>query len=188
MEQQLSALLKQQLRDVHLPAEVSWWPLAYGWWILIVLSALGVTALIYYFFRNRKQNAYRHSAIRELNIAYTLCQQKNDVAAYLQSANAILKRSVLHFSKQHDAASQSGQAWLNTLARSTSGELSLELKDALASQVYRANAQADINLVHRELCNWLRTHQTKARLPMHGSNRNSTFENSELKKPEASDA
>ena len=175
MNEQLSAVLKQQLRDVHLPEDVSWWPLAYGWWVSIVLSLLGVTALVYYLLRKRKQNAYRYSAIKELDTAYIQWQQNNDIAAYLQSANAILKRTVLHFTNKHDAASESGPTWLETLARSAQNKLSVELKDALASQIYRAKPLANINLVHQELCNWLTTHQTEQSLPEHGNNRVSEF-------------
>ena len=32
--------LLQQLRDVHVPDSVSWWPLAIGWWVIIGLVAL----------------------------------------------------------------------------------------------------------------------------------------------------
>lgn len=183
MDEQLSALLKQQLRDVHLPEEVSWWPLAYGWWILLALTTLAIAALIYYFLRKRKRNAYRYGAIKELNIAFAQWQQQNDAGAYLQSANAILKRSVLHFTAGHDVASQSGQAWLNTLAGSAKGPLSVELTDALNSQVYRANPQADIKLVHQEICIWLKTHQAKVPLERQTGNPNAKAKGSELNEP-----
>jgi hypothetical protein len=193
MDEQLSAALKQQLRDVHLPDAVSWWPLAYGWWILVTLTLLGITALVYYLLRKHKQKAYRRSAIKELNTAYTLWQQQSDVAAYLQSANAILKRSVLHFTKQQGVAGQSGQAWLNTLASSATCELSVEFKNAFGSQVYRPSADADIKLIHQELCNWLTTHKTELGPAGSESNPSSQINNSELRnsKPqgiEASDA
>ncbi|MFT7525193.1 MAG: hypothetical protein ACI9LY_000325 [Arenicella sp.] len=193
MDEQLSAALKQQLRDVHLPDAVSWWPLAYGWWISLTLALLGITALVYYLLRKHKQEAYRHSAIKELNTVYTLWQQQRDVAAYLQSANSILKRSVLHFTKQQGVASQSGEAWLNTLASCATCELSAEFKNAFGSQVYRANADADIKRIHQELCDWLTTHKTKLGLDVNESNPSSQIDNSELKdyKPqrcEASDA
>jgi hypothetical protein len=193
MDEQLSAALKQQLRDVHLPDAVSWWPLAYGWWVLITLALFGITALVYYLVRKRKRNAYRHSAIKELNTVYTLWQKQNDVAAYLQSANAILKRSVLHFTKQQGIASQSGQVWLNSLARSASSELSVEFKNAFGSQVYRPNAEADIILVHNEIRNWLATHQTKSSLAVDVSNPSPEINHSELegekfKDSEVSDA
>ena len=193
MDEQLSTALKQQLRDVHLPEAISWWPLAYGWWISIVLALFGISALVYYLLRKRKQNAYRHSAIKELNTAYTLWQQQNDVAAYLQSANAILKRAVLHFTKQQGIASQSGQAWLNTLASSATSELSAELKNAFGSQIYRVDADADIKLVHNEISHWLATHQAKLSLPANDRNPSPEIKSPELisaklKRSEANDA
>ena len=190
MDEQLSAALKQQLRDVHLPDAVSWWPLAYGWWILVILALFGITALVYYLLRKHKQKAYRRIAIRELNTAYTLWQQQNDVEAYLQSANAILKRSVLHFTKHQGVASQSGQAWLNTLASSATCELSSEFKNAFGSQVYRANADADIKLIHQELCNWLTTHNAELGLTVNESIPSSPINNAKLKdtKPKRSEA
>jgi hypothetical protein len=26
-----------QLKDIHLPDDISWWPLAIGWWLLITI-------------------------------------------------------------------------------------------------------------------------------------------------------
>ena len=37
------------LRDIHLPKEPSWWPLAIGWWIVIggVIIALMIGGIIF---------------------------------------------------------------------------------------------------------------------------------------------
>jgi hypothetical protein len=31
-----------QLRDIHLPEAVSWWPLAIGWWLVAIVCILGL--------------------------------------------------------------------------------------------------------------------------------------------------
>ncbi len=44
-----------QLHDIHLPTAISWWPLAPGWYLLI-LSSLTLIAVLYYVTQRR----YRH--------------------------------------------------------------------------------------------------------------------------------
>ena len=55
-----------QLRDIQLPEPISWWPLALGWWVLIVLAAgiLGWAALL--LIRRYRANLYRRQAIHKL--------------------------------------------------------------------------------------------------------------------------
>jgi len=37
-----------ELRDIHLPDAISWWPLAPGWWTLLALTFIVIVALFYY--------------------------------------------------------------------------------------------------------------------------------------------
>ena len=57
-----------QLRDIHLPDGVAWWPPAPGWWLLLLLLAV-IGALIW---RYRQQQArkrrYRVLALQELEL------------------------------------------------------------------------------------------------------------------------
>ena len=38
--------LLEQLADIHLPTEISYWPPAPGWWILSILVVIGVIYLL----------------------------------------------------------------------------------------------------------------------------------------------
>tara|TARA_B110000003_G_scaffold144431_1_gene145497 strand:- start:1948 stop:2457 length:510 start_codon:yes stop_codon:yes gene_type:complete len=55
-----------QLRDIQLPEPISWWPLALGWWVLIVLAVgvLGWVGLL--LIRRYRANLYRRQAIHKL--------------------------------------------------------------------------------------------------------------------------
>ena len=55
-----------QLRDIHLPEPVSWWPPAPGWWIVLLLSLAAVVLVIYYLRKYWLQRRYRRVALREL--------------------------------------------------------------------------------------------------------------------------
>ena len=45
-----------ELRDIHLPEAVGYWPLAPGWWLLLV-SALVLAGLIVWTVRRYRRNA-----------------------------------------------------------------------------------------------------------------------------------
>ena len=54
-----------QLRDIHLPPPVSWWPLAPGWWLLLGTLLL-LTAIAFWLWRRRRRSNWRREALREL--------------------------------------------------------------------------------------------------------------------------
>ena len=63
--------LLEQLADIHLPVEISYWPPAPGWWILAVMLLVGGIFLSLRFiqFRNLQQ-VCRHALI-ELESCYS---------------------------------------------------------------------------------------------------------------------
>lgn len=54
------------LRDIHLPEPVSWWPLAPGWWILIIAGCLLSGWLIRLWYRRYTAKLYRRQALVRL--------------------------------------------------------------------------------------------------------------------------
>ena len=42
-----------QLRDIHLPAEVGWWPPAIGWWVLALIVLILLVMLLQRWRQNR---------------------------------------------------------------------------------------------------------------------------------------
>ena len=55
MDDQLKQILSEQLRDIHLPEAVSWWPLAIGWWVLGFLAIIAIAVLAYIVLRRIKK-------------------------------------------------------------------------------------------------------------------------------------
>ena len=53
-----------QLRDIHLPADISWWALAPGWWALIIMLGLMVGWAISKAFKRYRANLYRRQALQ----------------------------------------------------------------------------------------------------------------------------
>jgi len=72
---EIQKMLSEQLRDVHLPDAVSWWPLAWGWWVLLILLTLSVGAALFLIVQKYKKNRYRKLATTELSNAFKAWQK-----------------------------------------------------------------------------------------------------------------
>ncbi|MGC2166830.1 MAG: DUF4381 domain-containing protein [Gallionella sp.] len=107
-----------QLRDIHLPAPVSWWPPAPGWWLLlmIVLLAISVSWFVY---RRRKLNAWRRTALDVLKQLRVHNQSDSASAQRVVGELSILMRRVAISRFPREAAAKlSGDAWLKFLDQS----------------------------------------------------------------------
>jgi len=106
----------QQLRDLHLPADPSWWPPAPGWWLLtlVCLAALGWTVVVLRraWLRRRPRRAARQ-LLRSLNARHA--QGELSAEAYVQQVNELLKRLLVRGLGRSGVAPLQGEAWLRWL-------------------------------------------------------------------------
>ncbi len=161
MNEQMTTILQQQLRDIHLPDAVTWWPLALGWW-LVLFAGLGSLILISYrIIKYKQQNRYRKLALQELQSLFRCWKNtadNTDKSQYLQNANALLRRSIIHIDPDHNTTNKTGQDWINSLNRYTQQALQTDTADALAIACYQAKPDVDIPRIHKELTMWFQSH------------------------------
>lgn len=157
MDEQLQQILQQQMRDVHLPDAVSWWPLSTAWWLLIILLLCVLSYFSLRVIQKHRRNLYRKIASRELQSYYDVWRADKDAASYIQGANELLKRCVISFSPM--AAKLSGQAWTNILELHSTKPLSEKTTLALTESVYQAQPNVDVSALNQELSQWIRQHK-----------------------------
>ena len=73
-----------QLRDIHLPEPVSWWPPAPGWWLLAVLVLIALVAISVFFYKRYQHNSFRRQALQLLENHFLDWQHNQDTSLYLQ--------------------------------------------------------------------------------------------------------
>lgn len=95
-----------ELRDIHLPAEsVSFWPLAWGWWLLAALAAAAVAAvLLYGLWRRKSKKLYALKLLSALD---------GRAPAAAVKLSEILRRICVY--KYPRASSLSGRQWIDFL-------------------------------------------------------------------------
>lgn len=99
------------LRDIHLPHPVSWWPPAPGWWALLFLCLLVVFSV--WFFRLIKhKRSVRVAAFKELQIISNTFSQKRDAHKLVKSLSILLRRICLSYFPRTEVAGLTGEKWL----------------------------------------------------------------------------
>jgi uncharacterized membrane protein len=94
-----------QLKNIHLPAQVSMWPLAWPWWVLLAVIITTIILAIYL----KRKNAWRKQALLQLNTIDSANKMQ-----CIQDCNRLLKQvAQLRFGQQ--CAALSGQKWLDFL-------------------------------------------------------------------------
>ena len=105
-----------QLRDIHDPLLPGLWPLAIGWWILAIVTAIliGIVGWRSYGAWKRRQ-PYRQlkRMIHEL-IAMRHSDQL-DSTAFVNEVNFVLKTFIVDVEGNHEASTLHGDEWLRVL-------------------------------------------------------------------------
>ena len=107
------------LHDIHLPAPISWWPLAPGWWILAggVLTTLLATAGWCWWWRRTRLRRHARQRLAEIEVAFAAHADHHRLASEL----SILCRQVaLQRFGAEEAAALIGDAWLARLDTTSS--------------------------------------------------------------------
>jgi hypothetical protein len=158
MNSDLQTILAEQLRDLALPAAVHWWPLAFGWWVLIVLLSATLIGLSYLLIKHYRRNRYRKVALQQLQLALETWRDEPDPSLYLRHSNQTLKRIFVSLGEQTGAA-EHGEEWIKRLVVRAKQPLSEFTVRALTLECYKATPKVAIEQLHAELTQWVRSHR-----------------------------
>lgn len=106
------------LRDIHLPDAISWWPPAPGWWGLAGLLVLLV--IVFFLLRKLKQRRQlQKSALAELEDIQARYLDDDNTVALVQSLSILLRRACISFYPRANTASLTGEPWLDYLDKTS---------------------------------------------------------------------
>lgn len=103
------------LRDLHLPEVIGWWPLAPGWWFLILVVVAGIVYFSYQSIRKWRRNASRRVALRELSRIQKEYRNGVDEITLAIELSELLRRTMLAYAPRHEVAGLTGKHWLQWL-------------------------------------------------------------------------
>lgn len=124
--------LLAQMHDVEGYAPIGTWPQAPGWWLIVILLIISLSATAIFLWRKIGNNRYRKQALKELHLLRE-APPKGDLprkkaqseSLQAQALMQLLKRTFFTAYPQyrHRVAGVYGQQWLNILTSTSSKKL-----------------------------------------------------------------
>lgn len=164
-----------QLKDIHMPSDVAWWPLAPGWWILLGFFLLVVGVAIYLFIRSLKKSRQEIIVGQSLELFHDIKDKSLSPKELLTEVSELLRRTAISLYGREATAKLAGNEWLEFLNRKGKTRAFTEgvgqaLKDQPYRQAVEYNQQALLGLTH----NWLKKQMTA---PLSNSKKESNNKN-----------
>lgn len=148
-----------QLRDIHLPADISTWPMAPGWWLLLIVAASLLGWLTWLLVKRYRARLYRRQAILRI-----IQLQQNQGADLLPALFATLKQTANSAYPERHFSSLSINDFIAFMQSSCNQPLFKNLPSNLDNMLYAERPEIDSALTEQLISSaiiWIKQHQTK---------------------------
>lgn len=156
------------LRDIHLPEAISWWPIAPGWWLLAagLLLALLVIIIARKVFLSRQLKRDIKVELENIKQQFQQTQNKSQLA---KSLSILIRRTTISYYPSKNIAGLTGENWLVFLDQ-TNANASADIKfesrtgNVLLTAPYQSEdslADFDSQTFIRLCESWLLSHHNK---------------------------
>jgi hypothetical protein len=145
-----------QLRDIHLPEAVSWWPLAPGWWVLAALLVAGFAYTGHYLWQCHQAFSYRRQALQQIKQLPNNSQHQRITALF-----ALLKRVAVSAYPELNLSSLSQAEFIDFLKKTTPKAGFDQLPTNWQTLFYANNSEVPVELVNQLLLSgtrWIKHH------------------------------
>ncbi|HFD13222.1 MAG TPA: DUF4381 domain-containing protein [Crenotrichaceae bacterium] len=149
------------LKDIHLPQAVSWWPLAPGWWILVLLCGL---VFLCWYYRNTLRAwlapGIGKTASRQLNKITS--NQRLSTQQKIQGISQLLRQTAMSLYPRDQVAGLAGQQWLRFLdGDDPQKPFSNGAGRCLTDAPYRPDSELDLDAVVDLARSWIKQNKRR---------------------------
>jgi hypothetical protein len=134
-----------QLRDIHLPGAIGWWPLAPGWYVLATLSMVALITIIFFIHRYHSNSRARRQALRLLTVFQQQYQRDANGSLAAARVSELLKRVSLAYFPRASVASLQGESWLGFLNSTATGLDFNGVRTELLDMPYQSTRDCDLH-------------------------------------------
>jgi hypothetical protein len=132
------------LRDIQLPESIGWWPMAPGWYFLIIMTILS-TIFLLYTLRRRYVYGYAKREALQLLAEYSKDYQHHaDSQISSMKVSELLRRVALVYFSREVVAGLQGEAWLAFLNKTAKGIDFNSVRSCLLEVPYQPGKTIDL--------------------------------------------
>ena len=146
-----------QLRDIHLPEPIGWWPPAPGWYFLAILILVALIVAIIFLTRHYLNGRARRQALRLLE-TYQQQYLEHHINHQLIAArlSELLKRVALVYFPREKVASLQGESWIAFLNDTGKGLNFNAVQRELLELPYQSEVACDFQPLFGLVRTWIR--------------------------------
>lgn len=158
--------LLSQLKEIHEPAAIGVWPLAPGWWILIVCTTFIAIVTILLWRRHIQKNGWKKEAVNTIAaIKKQASEQSHHQSLFL--INQLIKRVAIYKCNDTSIKALTGESWGQYLVDFLNGPdtpnmFSTQQLNLLSEGLYQQtidtdkSINAEITALLKALNNWIK--------------------------------
>jgi len=146
-----------QLRDIHLPDAVSWWPPAIGWWLVAAVLLLGIYLLpkLYRYLTYKPVKQVSNESLQSILDEY---QQHNNNNKLVQDISKLLRQICMTYTGREASASLTGKQWIKYLNKLVNQDIfNNEITDILITAPYQETTHFDTGALIQASQQWINT-------------------------------
>ncbi len=145
-----------QLKDIHLPEAIDWWPLAPGWYVVILLAVFIVLIIAYWVYKRHANSMAKKRALKLLQTY----KQHYDKEQNAQTASAciseLLRRVALVYYPRGQVAGLHGDEWIEFLNK-TSKKIDFKpVKAMLLESPFKTAETVDLKPLFTRAEQWIK--------------------------------
>lgn len=149
------------LRDIHLPEAIGWWPLAPGWWGIMLVMLAGILLLVWLWRRQKRGEQALELALHELE--YLRRQYGRDGSTLVRELSVLLRRVAISQYGRKQVAGFTGSAWVDFLNQKAGKPLfNGNLQAFLTEMPYRPESAAETGAFVSATREWIRLQKGKS--------------------------
>lgn len=145
-----------QLRDIHLPDPIGWWPLAPGWYLLFVMALLATATIIFIAVQHYRNGRCKRQALRLIADYQQEYSKHNNMQLSASRLSELLRRVALVYFPRKKVASLQGSAWVDFLNATSKGLDFKQVNKELLEMPYQPRINGDLPLLFSMSRKWIK--------------------------------